>query len=61
MDLENMGAKNTLLLTDPKLVDLSPVKVAAEALTRSKKKFTIFDKCKIEPTDNSFKVEYSKF
>ena len=62
MDLENMGAKNTLLVTDPNLVDLKPTIVACESMTRHKQKFTIFDKVKVEPTDKSFKqaIEFAR-
>jgi hydroxyacid-oxoacid transhydrogenase len=34
-DMKNMGCKNVLLFTDPNLVNLEPVKIAIDSLTKA--------------------------
>eukprot|EP00794_Sanderia_malayensis_P000364 gene364-997_t len=59
MDFANLGLKNVLLVTDKKLAELPPVKVAIESLEKSKINFKVFDDVRIEPTDESFQKAIS--
>jgi hydroxyacid-oxoacid transhydrogenase len=54
MDLDSMGTHRVMLLVDPNLRSLPPVGAAIESLEREKISFTIFDRVRIEPTDESF-------
>lgn len=53
MDLEFMGAKKVLVVTDRNLVSLPPVKAVLESLHKSGIEFQVFDQVRIEPTDQS--------
>lgn len=53
MDMQNMGAKRTCLMTDPNLVNLAPVKVAIDSLSKYGIQFEIYDKVRVEPTEQS--------
>ena len=53
MDLADMGAKQVLVLTDPNLAELEPVRVVLESLEEQKVQFTLFDGVRVEPTDES--------
>jgi hydroxyacid-oxoacid transhydrogenase len=54
MDLADLGASNVLVLTDPVLRNLPPVQTVIESLTEHKIPFTIYDRVRVEPTDESF-------
>ena len=54
MDLEDLGAKRTLLVIDPRLVDLPTGQVVLEALRRTRVEYEVFDRIQVEPTDRSF-------
>ena len=54
MDLAGLGARHTLVLTDPVLRPLPPVQTVLESLERSRVPFTVYDRVRIEPSDESF-------
>jgi hydroxyacid-oxoacid transhydrogenase len=54
MDLAEMGARNALVITDPILTKLPPVKTALESLERNRVPFVLYDRVRVEPTDESF-------
>ncbi|KAM5157346.1 hydroxyacid-oxoacid transhydrogenase, mitochondrial [Mantella aurantiaca] len=54
MDLQNMGAKNVCVMTDKNLVQLPPVKAVLNSLTKNNINFSLYDRVRVEPTDNSF-------
>ncbi|KAJ1974305.1 hypothetical protein H4R35_003672 [Dimargaris xerosporica] len=55
MDLANLKAKKVAVFTDPNLVNLYPVKTALESLEASNVNYVLYDKVRIEPSDQSFK------
>ncbi len=54
MDLEDMGLKRTLLVIDPRLLDLPTGHVVRESLQKAKIDYETFDAVEVEPTDRSF-------
>src|SRR5687768_8406756 len=54
MDLEDMGLKRTLLVIDPRLIDLPTGHVVRESLQKSKIDYETFGAVEVEPTDRSF-------
>ncbi len=54
MDLADMGVRHVLVLTDPNVAGLSPVSAVLESLDRENVRHTLFDRVRIEPTDQSF-------
>lgn len=50
-DLEAMGAKRVLIMTDKTLAQMSPVGVVVNSLTKYNVNFSVFDDVRIEPTD----------
>src|SRR5262245_31419986 len=54
MDLEDMGLNRTLLVIDPKLLDLPTGQTVRESLKAAKRDFEIFSAVEVEPTDRSF-------
>ena len=54
-ELERLGVKNAVLITDPTLVENDAVKNSYESITHQGIKATIYDKVEVEPTDISFK------
>src|ERR1700674_1518651 len=54
MDLADLGARNVLVLTDPVLSRLSPVGTVLESLETNRITATLFDRVRVEPTDESF-------
>lgn len=61
MDMANMKAKNVCVMTDSNLVNLRPVKVTLDSLTRNKINFELFDRVRVEPTDQRSYFEFNKF
>lgn len=53
-DLEAMGAKKVLVMTDKILAGLKPVATVVDSLTRNNVNFSVFDNVRIEPTDSRF-------
>ena len=54
MDLADLGAKNVLVLTDPIVRKLPPVQIVLESLNANGIRATIYDRVRVEPTDESF-------
>jgi hydroxyacid-oxoacid transhydrogenase len=54
MDLADLGARNALVLTDPVLSRLSPVGTVLESLGTNRITATLYDRVRVEPTDESF-------
>ena len=54
MDLAEFGSRNVLLITDPIVSKLPPVQAALESLEANRIRFTVYDRVRVEPTDDSF-------
>lgn len=54
MDLAEMGATNVLVVTDPIVRALPPMQTVIESLEASKVGYTVYDRVRVEPTDESF-------
>ena len=54
MDLAEFGSRNVLLMTDPIVSKLPPVQAALESLEANRIRFTVYDRVRVEPTDDSF-------
>lgn len=54
MDLADLGARNALVLTDPVLRNLRPVQTLLESLEENRVAATLYDRVRVEPTDESF-------
>ncbi|MHC4248072.1 MAG: hydroxyacid-oxoacid transhydrogenase [Planctomycetota bacterium] len=62
MELADLGAKNVMVLTDKNLAALPPVATVLEALEGEKVRYALFDKVRVEPTDESLMeaIEFAK-
>ena len=54
MDLADLGVKRAMVLTDPNLRDLPPVRIVTESLRSEDIEFVLFDRVRVEPTEASF-------
>lgn len=54
MDLADMGAKSVLVMTDPTVRQLPPMQVLIDSLDASQIRYAIYDRVRVEPTDESF-------
>src|SRR5205814_5628007 len=54
LDLEDMGLKRTLLVIDPRLLDLPTGQIVRESLKAARVDFETFTAVEVEPTDRSF-------
>jgi len=54
MDLTDLGAKKVLVLTDPVLRNMPPVQAVLESLETNRIAATLYDRVRVEPTDESF-------
>src|SRR4029079_8458637 len=54
MDLADLGAQQVMLLTDPVLRNLPPVQKAIDSLDRNGIRWELYDRVRVEPTDESF-------
>ncbi len=54
MDLADLGVRRVLVLTDPVLKPLPPVQTALQSLEESGVAWTLYDRVRVEPTDESF-------
>lgn len=54
MDLTELGVKRALVLTDPTVRSLPPAQTVIDSLTASKIAHTVYDRVRVEPTDESF-------
>ena len=55
-DMKKLGASRVMVVTDPNLTNTEAVLVTIEALQEANIKFVLFDKARVEPTDESFKA-----
>ena len=54
MDLKDLGVSHAMVVTDPTLAELAPVATVLESLEAENVEHTLFDRVRIEPTDESF-------
>jgi hydroxyacid-oxoacid transhydrogenase len=54
-DMKKLGASRILVVTDPNIADNEPVEVALESLRNEGLETVLFDRVRIEPTDESLK------
>ncbi len=54
-ELADLGRKHALVFTDPVLRALPPVAAVLESLENQKIRFSIFDRVRVEPSDESFR------
>nr|XP_050851786.1 probable hydroxyacid-oxoacid transhydrogenase, mitochondrial isoform X1 [Vespula vulgaris]XP_050851788.1 probable hydroxyacid-oxoacid transhydrogenase, mitochondrial isoform X1 [Vespula vulgaris] len=61
-DIQNLNAKKVCLMTDPNLVNLQPVKSAIDSLTKQGIDFEVYDKVRVEPTEETLldSAEFAK-
>jgi hydroxyacid-oxoacid transhydrogenase len=55
-DLVDLGVRTALVVTDPNVSGLSPVLTVLESLEASGVKAILFDRVRVEPTDESFRA-----
>jgi hydroxyacid-oxoacid transhydrogenase len=62
MDLKDMGARLVLVLTDPLLGGLPPVRTVLESLEENEVSFELYARVRVEPTDESFRdaIEFAR-
>jgi hydroxyacid-oxoacid transhydrogenase len=54
-DMAALGAKRVMVVTDPRIAKLEPVAVVLEALRKEGIDAVLYDRTRVEPTDQSFK------
>lgn len=54
MDLVDWGVRRVLVVIDPVMSRLGPAAIVLEALTSAGLDFTVYDRVRVEPTDQSF-------
>ncbi|MFX1425045.1 MAG: hydroxyacid-oxoacid transhydrogenase [Promethearchaeota archaeon] len=54
-DMKKLCAKRVMVVTDPNLTESEPVNITLESLQEKDIKTVLFDKVRVEPTDDSFK------
>src|SRR5580658_3100969 len=54
LDLADMGARKALVITDPVVARLAPVQTVLESLESAGVEYTLYDRVRVEPTDESF-------
>jgi hydroxyacid-oxoacid transhydrogenase len=54
LDLQEMGTRRALVITDPVVARLGPVRTVLESLERCGVSSEIYDRVRVEPTDESF-------
>ena len=54
MDLADLGVHNALVITDPGLARMAPVQTVLESLDSACVGYTLYDRVRVEPTDESF-------
>src|SRR5579863_7067309 len=52
-DMVDMGVRHVLVFTDPNLRDKAPVLTTIQSLEDNKVKYTVFDRVRVEPSDDS--------
>jgi hydroxyacid-oxoacid transhydrogenase len=54
LDLADLGARKVLVITDPVLSEMPPVQTVLESLEGAGVNFVLYDRVRVEPTDESF-------
>jgi hydroxyacid-oxoacid transhydrogenase len=54
MDLKELGTKLAMVVTDPVVAKLPPVRTALDSLERNGIPFALYDRVRVEPSDESF-------
>jgi hydroxyacid-oxoacid transhydrogenase len=54
VDLADLGVRKVLVITDPVLADMLPVQTVLESLESAGVHFVLYDRVRVEPTDQSF-------
>jgi hydroxyacid-oxoacid transhydrogenase len=54
MDLAEMGARLVLVVTDPVMATLPPVRTVLESLEQNRIPYAVYDRVRVEPSDESF-------
>src|SRR6478736_6435223 len=54
MDLAELGVTHALVITDPVVRSLAPLQAVVESLEQSRVPYTVYDRVRVEPTDESF-------
>ncbi|MCH2113289.1 MAG: iron-containing alcohol dehydrogenase [Pirellulales bacterium] len=54
LDLKEMSAQRVMVVTDPRLAKLPPVDVVRQSLDDSKIAYDLYDRVRVEPSDESF-------
>jgi hydroxyacid-oxoacid transhydrogenase len=54
-ELADQNVRRVLVLTDPHLRNLPPVQTVCESLEQERVAYTVFDRVRVEPTDESFR------
>ena len=54
LDLAEMGARLVMVVTDPTLASLPPVRTVLDSLERSRVAYAVYDRVRVEPSDESF-------
>ena len=54
MDLKDLGATHTLVMTDPMLSAMQPVQTVMESLRENGIRAALYDRVRVEPSDESF-------
>ena len=54
MDLKELGTKLAMVVTDPIVAKLPPVRVALESLEQNGIAYALYDRVRVEPSDESF-------
>ncbi|KAI9362263.1 alcohol dehydrogenase [Pilaira anomala] len=62
MDLNNLKATKVAVYTDATIAKLHPLKAVVESLEKHKVNYVVYDTCRVEPTDTSFKsaIEFAR-
>ena len=53
-DLADLGVRNVLVVTDPIMARLPPVQTVLDSLAAEGLRFVLYDRVRVEPTDESF-------
>ncbi len=54
MDLADWGVRRVLVVTDARLRQMAPVEIVLESLEANGLKYAVYDRVRVEPTDESF-------
>jgi hydroxyacid-oxoacid transhydrogenase len=62
MDVADLGARHALVITDPLLRHMRPVQTVLESLEANGVAYTLYDRVRVEPSDESFEnaIEFAR-